>query len=269
MKVLITGGLGFIGKRLSARLSKSNEATILGIDKSDAPNYMQKDILDDDLDLSPYDAVFHLAAVSLPGEAEKDRELAWKVNVEGTRNIAKRMRKGQTLVFMSSSHVYDKTLENVHKEDEACLPGNFYGLTKLVGEELIRFHSKECGYDHLIFRLFNSYSADQRQGLLVGDVIKKYREQDRIEIFNPDFVLDMVHIDDVIDVLSSSERIGSGTYNLCSGHPISIREVYRRIGGYVGAGEKEETIVSDKKGRMLGDNSRLKDKGFDFREFSL
>ena len=269
MKVLITGGNGFIGQRLVPKLMESHDVFILGNEESGLPNYILKDIRDPGLDLSPYGAVFHLAAISLPGAVENDREKAWDINVNGTMNIAKKLGKGQRLIFMSSAHVYERMIQAPHKEEEAPSPNNFYGLTKAVGEQVIDFYSKDRGFGEIIFRLFNSYSKDQQPGLLVGDVIKKYREEETIKVFNPDAILDMVHIDDVVTVLSKCLDFESGTYNLCSGHAISISEIYEKIGKHAGAEKKRKEIVSDKKGMMLGDNSKIRQKGFSFRKFSL
>jgi nucleoside-diphosphate-sugar epimerase len=147
-------------------------------------------------------------------------------------------------------------------------PNNFYGLTKLVGEETVRFHSLNAGFGHVIFRLFNVYSQDQPPGLLVGDVMEKYRKGGIIEVHNPQAVLDMVHLEDVVNVLSSTDRIAQGTYNLCSGHPITVGQIYEGIGSYLGKAGQKKT-VSDKKEHLLGDNSRLRSLGFSFRPFRV
>ncbi len=269
MKILVTGGSGYLGKRLIASLGREHEVWLLDRTASGSARSMRGDIRDPDLDLSGFDAVFHLAAVSLPSAVEKDRASAWDVNVNGTWNIAKRLKKGQRLIFMSSAHVYDKKSGSVHTEGEAPEPDNFYGLTKLVGEQLIRFHAKSAGYGFIIFRLFNSYSADQPKGLIIGDLIEKYKNPGDIEVRNPRATLDMVHVDDAVKAISGGLKLDDGVYNICSGHPITVGEIYSKVKAFVGAEGGKEKVVSDNPYRMLGDNSRLRALGFSFREFSL
>ena len=266
MKILITGGSGYLGSKLIPVLN--GDITCLDFNKVEGTSFLQGDIRDPSLDLSGFDLIFHLAAVSAPKLVEKDRGLAWDVNVNGTMNLCKKLKKGQRLVFMSSAHVYDKKSKQVHKESDPPSPFNFYGLTKLVGEEMVRYHAKENGFDPVIFRLFNSYSIDQRSGLIVGDVIKKYRENELIEIYNPRARLDLVHVDDVMNVLSKSMSLPNGTYNLCSGYPVTVEEVYDEISKTLKA-EKPTKTVSDEEDWILGDNSKLKGLGFDFRKFTL
>lgn len=265
MKILITGGSGYIGSRLSAALGNAHEVHILS---KNPEGDVRGDIRDAGLDLSAYDAILHLAAISSPKAVEADRPLAWDVNVNGTLNICRKMRKGQALVFISSGQVYDKRSEKVHSEEETPRPNNFYGLTKLVGEDIVRFHSLQLGFRHAIFRLFNVYSPDQGPGLLVGDVMEKYRRGGTIEVHNPRAELDMLHLDDAVRVLSSFEKIGEGTYNLCSGHRISVGRIYDEIGAHLKMKNRRK-VVSDKPGWLLGDNSKLRSAGFSFREFSL
>jgi UDP-glucose 4-epimerase len=273
MRFLVTGGGGYLGRRLIPLLLRAGRASLLDRSEGFRPegaSFMKGDIRDPSIDLSGFDVVFHLAAMSLPSMVEKDRDAAWDVNVNGTMNICRRLSKGQRLVFMSSSHVYDKSLAAPHGEGELPGPSNFYGLTKLVGEQVVRFHSRQQGFSHAILRLFNSYSADQPKGLIIGDVTEKYRSGGTVEISNPEAVLDMVHADDAVKVIAGAASFDEGTYNVCSGHPVTVGEIYRRVKERVGAAAaQKEVVVSDKGYRMLGDNSKVRALGYAFREFSL
>lgn len=269
MRILVTGGSGYIGRKLVEALKGRAEVSVLNRRPVEGAGFISGDIRDKDLDLSGFDAVYHLAAVSSPRTVETDREAAWDVNVNGTRNIASRLKKGQRMVFMSSAQVYDKRAEKKHVEDEIPLPNNFYGLTKLVGEDILRFQALQNGFSYVALRLFNVYSKDQPPGLLLGDVLEKYRKGGRIEVFNPGALLDMVHMKDLLGVLEGAATMEPGVYNVCSGHAISVSEIYRAIRERVGAKGVEEVVMSDKKDWLLGDNSRLRKLGFSFRKFSL
>ncbi|MCI0503521.1 NAD(P)-dependent oxidoreductase [Candidatus Micrarchaeota archaeon] len=269
MKVLVTGGSGYIGQRLLRALSIEHEVTLLDRHPVEGISFIEADIRDQGLNISTFDVIYHLAAVSSPRLMDKDRELAWDVNVNGTRNIASSLKKGQHLIFMSSAQVYDKRSRKKHMENEMPFPNNYYGLSKLVGEEIVRYLSFQKGFSCAILRLFNVYSEDQSPGLLVGDVMEKYRKGGAVEVFNPRSVLDMVHMDDLISTLKFAPSIPSGTYNVCSGHPISVGEIYSAARIFVGAEKGREVVVSDKEDFLLGDNKKLLDLGMRFRDFSL
>jgi len=275
MKILITGGSGFIGKRLQKALAKNPENKVYvlvlhqDLDEKESKNTIVGDICDENLDISEFDVIYHLAAIANPRLCEEDKDLAWKTNVDGTRNIAEKIRPGARIVFMSSAHVYGDD-DNPHSEDELPKPQNFYGLTKMVGEEVINYYSSSKNFEKTIFRLFNSYSADQPAGYVVPDVINKYKTQKEINVINPDAEIDLVHIDDVIEILVSVPRLRfSGTYNICSGKPMKISKVYEKIKQYTGAGEVKEKTINKKTKTLLGDNSKLLKLGFNFRAFSL
>lgn len=278
MKILITGGRGFIGRRLQKALEKDpkNKVCVLVLNKDKDPGdeklrcVIVGDINDKGLDVSEYDLVYHLAAIASPRVCEADKELAWKVNVEGTRNIAEKVRPGARIVFMSSAHVYENG-EKFHKEDEVPDPQSFYGLTKLAAEEAVNYFSKARGVKKTIFRLFNSYSAEQPPGFIVPDVIAKYKAQKVVELRDPNSEIDLVHVDDVVEVLASASRMDmDGTFNICSGKPMKIKEIYAAIRKYVGAKNVAEKSGGNSNARMLrGNNSKIMKFGFKFREFTL
>ncbi|VVB98580.1 NAD dependent epimerase/dehydratase family protein [uncultured archaeon] len=113
MKILITGGRGFIGRRLHKALEKESgsEVCLLVLDKDkDAGDEKLKcvivgDINDKNLDISAFDVVYHLAAIANPRTCEENKDLAWKTNVDGTRNIMEKSSPGARIIFMSSAHV--------------------------------------------------------------------------------------------------------------------------------------------------------------------
>ncbi|MFN7991895.1 MAG: NAD(P)-dependent oxidoreductase [Candidatus Micrarchaeia archaeon] len=269
MKALVTGGGGYLGRKLIPSLQSGYTVYNLNRTPSPGSEFIRGDIREPGIDLSPYSAIFHLAAVSSPRKVDADPDEAWRINVDGTRNLCARLKKGQKLIFMSSAQVYDKSRPEPHTEDEQAAPSNFYGLTKLVGEDIVRYFARKNGFGYAILRLFNVYSADQPPGLLVGDVMEKYRRQEAIELHNPRTVLDMVHATDAVKVIGNAPSFEDGTYNVCSGHQITVGEIYRAVFEHLKAAPKEETIASDRKDFMIGDNSKLMRMGFSFRRFSL
>jgi len=84
------------------------------------------------------DAVIHMAALGNVDQCEEDKQLAWRVNVEATRFLAKLCaRSGVPMIYLSTDYVFDGE-RGMYREDDVPNPINFYGLTKLVAEEIVR-----------------------------------------------------------------------------------------------------------------------------------
>jgi len=84
------------------------------------------------------DAVVHMAALGDVDLCERDRGLAWRVNVDATRVLVKQASKsGSAFLYLSTDYVFDGE-RGMYREEDAPNPVNFYGLTKLVAEELVK-----------------------------------------------------------------------------------------------------------------------------------
>lgn len=131
MRTLLTGGSGRLGKEI-VRL----DPNVI------APSHNKLDITDrakvqEILNIVQPEAIIHLAAYTSVALAETDRERCWKVNVEGTRNMAELSTEGTYLVFLSTACVFRGDRGN-YTEDDIPSPENFYGLTKLLGEMIVQ-----------------------------------------------------------------------------------------------------------------------------------
>jgi dTDP-4-dehydrorhamnose reductase len=125
-KYLFIGGNG----RLGTELQKSLE--------NDSPTHQQLDILNVDTVHAwlskEYDAIIHLAALSSVEACEKNKELSYRTNVIGTRNVAQACAKfKKKLYFISTDYVFDGKQGN-YSENDLPSPANWYGFTKLAGE---------------------------------------------------------------------------------------------------------------------------------------
>lgn len=138
MQYLITGANGQLGTELS-KLLDERDMNFWGYDSNDL------DITDRDLvfsklaELKP-DVIFHCAAYTAVDKAEDEaKDLNWKVNVEGTKNVADAAAKiGARLVYISTDYVFDGTKETEYEVDDATNPKNEYGKAKLAGEEAVK-----------------------------------------------------------------------------------------------------------------------------------
>lgn len=135
MKVLVTGGSGFLGRRTAAYLQQLGWQLLL-------PRHGELDITTE-AELHAWfrrnrpDAVIHTAAVSDTGHCQREPEWSEKINVGGSVNLAAVCREyGAKLLICSSDQVYSGSEEKgPHREDEILAPNNVYGCQKLRAEQ--------------------------------------------------------------------------------------------------------------------------------------
>src|SRR5258708_10246117 len=173
MRIVITGGCGFLGRRVALKLLA--EGSPLGpVDElvlfDNAPSALP---LPDDKRLTLItgdiadrqtvgsiiapgtDAVFHLAAI-VSGQAEADTDLGYRVNLDGTRAVldaCRALRSAPRLVFASSLAVYGGVLPSSVGDDTALTPQTSYGTQKAIGELLVNDYSRKGFVDGRALRL--------------------------------------------------------------------------------------------------------------------
>lgn len=173
MRIVITGGCGFLGRRVAMRLLE--EGSALGaVDElvlfDNAPPALplpqDKRIRLVTGDIAHHatvgqligpgtDAVFHLAAI-VSGQAEADTDLGYRVNLEGTRAVLDACRalgSVPRLVFASSLAVYGGALPPEVGENTALTPQSSYGTQKAIGELLVNDYSRKGFVDGRVLRL--------------------------------------------------------------------------------------------------------------------
>ena len=161
--ILITGGEGFIGKRLSESLSKENYK-IISFDlfhssKNKKIKQFNGSILNPyDLDraMKKCDYVIHLAAMVGVELTEKKRLECLEINIDGVKTVLDSAikQKVKKVFFSSSSEVYGDQEIFPIKENAELKPKSNYGITKLVGEEYLKAYSYNYGIQYNIFRFF-------------------------------------------------------------------------------------------------------------------
>jgi dTDP-4-dehydrorhamnose reductase len=138
MVVLLTGGSGTLGKELRKHIDCLS------------PSHSELDITDGRKVKTFFSKhkphlVIHTAALTDVRKCETEKELAYDVNVNGTRNIFE-AAAGTKIVYVSTDYVFDGEKGN-YSEGDAVNPVNYYALTKLLGEEIIK-----CGSGNLVIR---------------------------------------------------------------------------------------------------------------------
>lgn len=168
MKVLITGGGGFLGQKLAAALlADTTTERVLLVDRFAPPAFADERVSSRALDISDpnglspdlmsdFDVIYHLAAV-VSGEAEADFDLGMRVNVDGSRFLLEACRAAghvPRVVFTSSVAVFGP-LEHGETIDDrtATEPRSSYGMEKAVAELLLRDYSRRGFVDGIVLRL--------------------------------------------------------------------------------------------------------------------
>lgn len=161
MKILIIGAAGLLGKELARDFSEENE--VLGADTNTAVkgvvhlDLLQKEELKDAFLRFKPGIVLLPAAVNAVDAIEKDRDLAWRVNVEGTKEVAVLARKaGAFMTIYSTDYIFDGK-DGPYPEEFTPNPLNFYGKTKLEGERIITKELKRF----LIIRTCSIYGYEK------------------------------------------------------------------------------------------------------------
>jgi dTDP-4-dehydrorhamnose reductase len=135
-KIFITGGSGRMGSSLIPLLKDAG--WMIEAPASSSVNILELSTLQQFLEAFKPNVVLHLAAYTDVAKAEQDKELCWKVNVEGTRNVARAANQiGARMVHISSDYVFDGERGN-YLESDTPNPSNYYSLTKVVAEEAVR-----------------------------------------------------------------------------------------------------------------------------------
>ena len=248
MKILVTGGAGFIGSHISEYLvQRGDDVTVLdnlhtgrkeNLAKiNDKINFVNGDIRNYKLlekSVSDIDGVFHEAALASVQQSFNMKDEYVDVNVNGTENIFKLAKEyGFKVVYATSSSVYGNPEKVPIKEDDDRKPINPYAETKLDDEHLAKKYS-EIDVKVIGLRYFNVFG--KRQSKEYAGVIKLFLhniQQKKSPKINGDGLQtrDFVHIDDVVqaNILAMDSSINHKFFNVGSGLPISILDLANLI----------------------------------------
>lgn len=186
MRILITGGAGFIGTNLAARLVEGGHSPVALDDLSggslgglsDKAELIQEDIRDLralNLAFSGVDVVVHLAARGSVPRSVADPQATFDVNANGTLGVLEAARRnGSAVIFASSSSVYGRNRENPKTEEMWVSPMSPYAASKLAAESLVSAYAESYGMKVLSFRFFNVFGPWQRPDHVYAAVVPKW-----------------------------------------------------------------------------------------------
>lgn len=269
MKVLVTGGNGFIGRTLVRHLlNEGNEVKVIDIRNikfmHPKMEFVNKSILDDITnDIRGCDAVFHFAALLGVANSDKRPLETMKINLEGSVNVFKSAIDAgvRHMVYSSSSEVYGEPRELPIKEESVKGPVSTYGVSKLAAEIYAKAYNHEFGTDIRIVRFFNVYGIGQGPSWVVPIFINKALKNEQIEVFgNGNQTRCFTYVEDIADgVLKVFEKgEAGGAYNIGNNQPTTILELANLI--------KELTkSKSEIKKVGFGKETRLKEREVEYR----
>lgn len=255
MRILVTGGAGFIGSHLVDRLIEQGHKVIvidnLSTGKKENLNpeadFYELDICDFEK-IRPFfqgiDYVFHLAAIPRMPVSVKDPVGTSEANILGTVSVFKvaSENKIKRVIFVSSSSVYGNQKELPLRENMIPNPISPYALQKLVGEQFAKLFTQLYKIPIISLRYFNVYGPradpDSEYSLVIGKFLKQKSQEKPLTIFGDgEQTRGFCYVDDVIEAnikAMRSERLKGGeVINIGSKKSYSVNYLSELIGGEV------------------------------------
>jgi UDP-glucose 4-epimerase len=245
MKVLITGGAGFIGTNLSLELLKQNyEVKIFDDLSTGLKSNIPKDAEFINRSITKFDqirkaikdchVVVHLGARGSVPRSIKNPIATHDVNSTGTLNVLEAARQnGSHYIFSSSSSVYGSNKMLPKNEEMVLRPMTPYAASKLSGEALSMAYAKSYDLPVSVFRFFNIFGPWQRPDHEYAAVLPKWIDKclrnDEIELFGDgEQTRDFTYVGTVVDIIStciSKKVLHPEPINLAYGNRISLNQV--------------------------------------------
>jgi UDP-glucose 4-epimerase len=264
MKVLVTGGAGYIGSVVSDQLlAAGHQVTVLdnlsrGHRKAvpSAAELVVGDLADAEnlaalFQRKKFDAVLHFAAFIEAGESMKFPEVFFRNNTANALAVLEAMFAARVnrFVFSSTAALYGNPVRTPIQEDDALQPTNAYGESKLLVERMLDWFHRIHGLRYASLRYFNAAGAaapdrgeaHQPESHLVPRIMNvALGKEKHIQVFGTDYptadgtcVRDYIHVSDLatahllaLEALDRSERL---IYNLGSGQGFTVRQVIEGV----------------------------------------
>ncbi|MDQ3492766.1 MAG: UDP-glucose 4-epimerase GalE [Chloroflexota bacterium] len=278
MRILVTGGAGYIGAITIERLLGAGhpvvtlDSLVTGHQESVPEgadlvvgSFGDGPLVTELLRERGIEAVLHCAARSLVGESMADPALYYRENVVGGVALLDAMRAAgvQRLVFSSTAAVYGTPAETPIHEDSPTTPINPYGASKLAFEGALRSYGQAYGLRAMALRYFNVAGASPTRGErhdpethLIPNLLAAYRDGPPLTVFGTDYatpdgtaIRDYIHVLDLADAhlaaleVTATLEPGLDVCNLGSGSGFSVKDVIRAA----------ETVVGEPVPHTLGD----------------
>ena len=265
MRVLVTGGAGYIGSVATERLlGEGHEPVVLDSlinghrgAVPEGAELVEGDLRDADrlravVSESRVEAVLHFAALTLVGESVEKPGDYFGVNVGGGHSLIEAMRLAgvDRLVFSSTAAVYGMPASLPIREDAATDPINPYGRSKLMVEQMLPWHAQAWGLKYACLRYFNVAGASSTRGedhapethVIPVALLTLLGKREQFSVFGTDYptedgtaIRDYVHVLDLVDAhIAALTRLSTGdaplgAINLGTRDGFSVRQVIEAV----------------------------------------
>jgi len=276
MKILVTGGTGYIGSHLVEKLRDQNDVIVLS-QSHERPisgvEYIEGSIterFDIHRACKGIDSLMHLAAmVSVPRSMDyPDKTLI--TNTVGTANLLQETKDMNiSFLYVSSASIYGDAQDLPVKETHPLHPKSPYGVSKFASEEFCKLYMRNYNMDIKIARPFNAYGGNQNYENPYANVptkfVKNAKSGKDLMIFGDGLqTRDFVHVEDICDAFIHVMKKQPDTYNIGSGQPTSIKTLAEKVQEYC---PKDINIIykEAEPGQILhsyADISRIKNTGW-------
>jgi len=227
MKILVIGGSGLIGSVLCGVMRNKHEvmytyhdanAVVEGCEGRRLDATIRKDVFSL-IERERHDVVIHASAIASVDVCEDDKENAYKLNVEATRNVADACNKTRAkMVFMSSAAVFDGSKDS-HKDEDERIPLNYYGETKVEAEDIVA----SAGVPFIVARIDMPYGWErtERKNNIVLALLGKMNSGEDVQEISDRFVNPtyMRNLAEVLQALLEKKR--EGFYNIAGADYLS------------------------------------------------
>ena len=260
MRIIVTGGCGFIGSSFVNYLRKNVDCEIVVIDKmtyasnpflipKDIP-IIKKDICDITIDDIGYaDYIVNFAAESHVDNSISNGLPFVKTNVEGTFNMLEVARKIPNLkkfVQISTDEVYgDMESRNIMEADEntSLQPSSYYSATKAAADHLVESAGRTYGLPYLITRTCNNYGVNQHHEKFLPTIAKSIKEDKAVPLYGDGKQMrEWIWVEDNVRLIYDLMISQIGIWNIGSGDSWTNRSIIQQIGVILNKKVKLENV---------------------------
>jgi nucleoside-diphosphate-sugar epimerase len=247
MKILVTGGSGYLGTHIREFFSADDLSRRSGLDILS---------LEDAAMVRDYDVVIHFAA--LLDKSPENAANIFLTNVEGTVNLLREMRKDSVFIFASTKDVYGRFADNFSQVGENC-PTLYAGQSplewsKLIAERYVEYYANAGNFRSCIFRLSTVYApiTGYNTPNFVGHFVESINKGERLRLPGGGMPLrDLLHVDDLAKACEAfcDSIIRNGLYNIGGGmrNALTLNELVRKleeVSGLQGVIDEENPLPS-------------------------
>ena len=253
MKILVTGGSGFIGKALLPRLAELGHE-VHSLERYVTGRYIlgaRTNVVFGDLrdgfsirkiikEIQP-EAVIHLASIS-PVSYSYDRpQEVFEVNALGTINLAetclREVSRFKHFIYAGTSEEYGNQDKSPTTEDTELRPNSPYSVSKVAADKYLQYMRDAYGFPVTILRPFNTYGRRDNTHFVIERTITQMLQGKTVKLGDPTPIRDFLYIDDHVNAYLTcldNPKARGEVFNFCTGRGVSIRELVELISQLTG-----------------------------------